>query len=351
MAGTPGFEPGPVNSGPTLAIQHNTTNALALLVAAPRGTERLLMVRQNARDAHTRLIPFDETREAVTEMHQRKNRLQWLTGHRNEGGFELGDTDARVIEASARLEEAEREVKRLQRLDAERSPVYATASRLAARAEREISDRPAGTTWRDAEEPAIPKGDLGEAIQRQREAIRAKQAEIARIAKAPVTREVAKQHARDQLAAMARPPDLSGLKFGRDIVFPIERLQVEVHNSGGGTVGFAATNDGSGLVAWLFRDQLLQRIDAEVDKVIGAKEGMTPDERQVVVARLEGELMDLERLDVALTWAAIAQGLAITHREDVSIAALIGVRLVTQPVQSSQSSPGHAFDLVGAGRG
>ena len=84
--------------------------------------------------------------------------------------------------------------------------------------------------------------------------------------------------------------------------------------------------------------------------MIGAKEAMTPEQREKVIARREGELMDLERLDVALTWPAIARGLAITHREDGSIAALIGVRLVTQPAQPSQSSPGHAFDVVGAGR-
>lgn len=69
-----------------------------------------------------------------------------------------------------------------------------------------------------------------------------------------------------------------------------------------------------GLGAWLFRDQLLQRIDADVDMVIGFKKGMTPDERQVGIAALEGELLDLERLDAEMMWLAIAQGLAITPR-------------------------------------
>jgi hypothetical protein len=343
MAGTPSFEAAPANAGPALSINYTTTNALALLVGAPRGTERLVEVKQAARDAHTRLVPHAEIQAAVTEMHESGNRLLRLTGRRTEGNFELPEHDGRVIEAQRLLGEAEAEVARLQRLDAERSPAYAVASRLARRAETEISDKPPGTTWQDHIELVLPKGDLSEHIQRQRSVISAKKLEIERAARTTTTREHAKRHAREQLDAIARPPDLTGLKHGRDIVLPAERLQVQMYNTSGGAVGFTSANDGAGLLAWLFRDQLLQRIDAEVDAMIGTKEGVTPEQREKVIARLEGELMDLERLDVEMTWR---QGLQ--QREDVAIPALLGIRLVTEPVQPSRSSPGHAYDLVGA---
>jgi hypothetical protein len=147
---------------------------------------------------------------------------------------------------------------------------------------------------------------------------------------------------------MARPPDLTGLKYGRDIAFPVERLQVRMYNASGGAVGFTSANDGAGLLVWLFRDALLQRIDAEVDVMIGAREGLAPDAREKVISRLGVELMDLERVDAEATWAAIARGLAISHREDVAIPALLGIRLVTEPAQPSPSWP-QVFDVIGVG--
>jgi hypothetical protein len=338
------FEPGPVDAGPALSINYTTTSALTLLVGAPRGSERLIEVKHAARDAHTRLVPHAEVQEAVTEMHERKNRLLRLTGRRTEGNFELPQHDPRAIEAERLLGEAEAEVARLQRLDAERSPAYTVASRLAARAEQEIRDKPPGATWQDTDEVALPKGDLSEHIQRQRAAITAKKGEIERIARTVVTREYAKRHVREQLDTLARPPDLTGLKHGRVAVLPVEQLRVQMYNASGGAVGFTSANDGAGLLAWLFRDQLLQRIDSEVDAMIGAKEGMTPEQREKVIARLGVELMDLERLDAEMTWA---QGLA--HREDIAIPALLGISLVTEPAQLSGSTGGHAFDVVGVG--
>jgi hypothetical protein len=49
----PSLEPGPTNNtGPVLSLDYNTTNALALLVAAPRGSERLIEVKQFAHWRH-----------------------------------------------------------------------------------------------------------------------------------------------------------------------------------------------------------------------------------------------------------------------------------------------------------
>jgi hypothetical protein len=254
----------------------------------------------------------------------------------------------RAVEAARLLAEAEAEVARLQRLDAERSPAYAVASRLARRAETEISNKPAGTTWQDHDELVLPKGDLVEAIKQTRVAIADKKSEIEHIGRSPVTRQFAKRRAVEQLDAMARPPDLTGLKYGRDIAFPVERLQVRMYNASGGAVGFTSANDGAGLLVWLFRDALLQRIDAEVDVMIGAREGLEPDAREKVISRLGVELMDLERVDAEATWAAIARGLAISHREDVAIPALLGIRLVTEPAQPSPSWP-QVFDVIGVG--
>jgi len=260
------------------------------------------------RPCRARLIPHSERQASVTEMHQRKNRLLRVTGRRVDENFSLPPSDARVVEAENALEEAERKVQRLQRLDAERSPAWVTASRLAQRAETEIRNRPGGTTWHDADEPALPNGELVELITRQRVAIADKKAEIERLASATVTRADAKRLAREQLDAITRAPDLTGLKHGLDMLFPVERLRVEMFNTTGGALGFTSANDGSGLMAWLFCDELLQRIDTEVDAMIGAKEGMTATEREKMISKLEADLMDLERVDAEMTWRAIAGG-------------------------------------------
>lgn len=159
--------------------------------------------------------------------------------------------------------------------------------------------KPAGTAWQDHDELALPKGDLAEAVNRQRAAIAAKQAEIKR-AKARV-RDARARRAREQLDTNTHAPDLTGLNHDRDMVFPVERLRVEMFNTTAGTVGFTTANGGSGLVAWLFRDALLERIDSEIEQMIGADEGMAPSEQEVVASRLEGKLMELERLDAEMT--------------------------------------------------
>jgi hypothetical protein len=58
-----------------------------------------------------------------------------------------------------------------------------------------------------------------------------------------------------------------------------------------------------------------------------------------------GDLIDIERKESALVFAAQAQGISIEHRGDITPLALLGCRLVTQPraAPSFGSSPEHAM--------
>ena len=113
-----------------------------------------------------------------------------------------------------------------------------------------------------ASDRALPNGDLAEVIKQQRAAIADKKKEIERHRRAPVTRE----KARGDGAIYTPQIIVNGLAH---VVFPVDQLRV--------------ANEGLGLIAWQFRDTLLQRIDAEVGRDDRPNEGVAP------------ELIDLER--------------------------------------------------------
>ena len=125
-----------------------------------------------------------------------------------------------------------------------------------------------------------------------------------------------------------------------------QRLRSEACGAETPALVFGEVPDTIALFAWLHRDLLIKRLDAEIDTESDDASALTHEARQQAEAEVMGDLLDIERQEAALSWQAQAQGLPCEHRSDISPVALLAMRLVTPPRAGlPQTSPGPSWDL------
>jgi hypothetical protein len=126
---------------------------------------------------------------------------------------------------------------------------------------------------------------------------------------------------------------------------------VQLHNipKAPAAIGYAEATDAPALLAWLFKDAMIARLDAMIDAEADDKGALSHTERELRTAETMGDLLAVEREESFWVWQTQAQGLPVEHRSDINPLALLGVRLITPPGASNghASSPEHAFGLVG----
>jgi hypothetical protein len=113
----------------------------------------------------------------------------------------------------------------------------------------------------------LAKGEsILDGIQRLRRRGRELKADLSRIQSAPYPSSYAKQKMRTQIEALAMPPSVAELiEHDRQVVFQTQRLKSSVYNTGTPAIAFAEVPDTLALLAWLHRDALVKRLEAEID--------------------------------------------------------------------------------------
>ena len=106
-----------------------------------------------------------------------------------------------------------------------------------------------------------------------------------------------------------------------------------------------------GLFAWLFKDQLLARVTAEIKQAARDGEALDEPKRATQEATLLDQMMDCERAECSLIWNAESRGEILDFRRDTTAAALLGVRSVVVAPRAAPSgtSPEHVY-LTGSPR-
>ena len=120
-----------------------------------------------------------------------------------------------------------------------------------------------------------------------------------------------------------------------------------------GVVQFSTfTVDVVGLVAWLHRDALIKRLDAEIDTESDDPASLSHEARQKAEAEILGDVLEQDRIETEMVFAAQSQGLPVEHRGDCAPQAILGVKLITAPRAAPPASlPERAsFDLAGGRR-
>ena len=218
--------------------------------------------------------------------------------------------------------------------------------------------RPHGTTIEavELEPPKLAKGESGllDQIENRRRRVRELRADLARIEAAPFPSSFAKQRMREQVEqlAMRAAPNVAALIEHQDgkLEFPRQLARAQVHNVANSPAATAYFEliDPAGLLAWMFKDQMIAALDREIASESDDKAALSPDDRQRKEAVLFGDLLSVERDEAMLTWQAQAQNLPCEHRSDCSPLALLGLRLVATSKRPAPATSGaHAFDLAG----
>ncbi|MGL3109407.1 hypothetical protein [Bradyrhizobium sp. BR 1432] len=248
--------------------------------------------------------------------------------------------------------------KRLNERNETRSAAWRTASHVLLAVEGWLKDRrPPGTVLEDfsGPEPKLNKGEsLIDAIERLRRRGRELKADLHRISSAPYPSSYCKQQMRAQIEALAMQgaPSVSNLiEHDRPIVWPTQRVQSQVF-SADPALAFAEIEAAVPLIAWLFKDALVKRLDAEIDTEADDGASLSHIEREKRLSEVQQDLLFSEYEEAQLVWAALEQKLPVEHRSDCSPLAILQCRLVTAPaaVNGRGTSPQHAFDIIGARR-
>jgi hypothetical protein len=148
----------------------------------------------------------------------------------------------------------------------------------------------------------LPRGDLNKAADALNLSILDKAAEIHRVNAAPLTVLEQKAAAKAEVEKLAKEgrPDISGLARNKlvnaggvrrpgSIVWPHKPIQVISYK------GSEQVQEGVALLAWMYTDDLLKRLYAEIEAATDSAAAMTVEERATRIAKHEAELMDLQR--------------------------------------------------------
>jgi hypothetical protein len=154
------------------------------------------------------------------------------------------------------------------------------------------------------------------------------------------------------LAQAAAPNFDSMIEHNAPLAFPSVSLSSLVRRTETPALAFTETTDTLGLLCWLFKDELLAKINAAIDEIADDKVALSQAQREQMEAQISSDALAIERSECALIWHAEARGEVIDFRADTSPQSLLGLTLVNRPRAnpSPGTSPQHAFDIIGLRR-
>jgi len=346
------FEPG--RPTPPLAVSFDRQPDVVASLP-PNAADKLRMLRDRVDDLHRLLPDFEDRRAAGEARLASEERLRRLTAHQQQGGFNLGPDDPRVKAAQRDLKTLTAEAKRLTDNYERKSAAWREASTTLSNVESWLSGgKPSGVVLRDHAEETLklPKDeDVLTFIERQRRRVREARAALHTIESSPFPSAYCKQRMRGQIEQLAERGAVSVsrlVEHDGDVEFADEHRTVPVFVAKDAAVASWTQPDAVALFAWMFRDELVKRLEAEVMAEADDAAALTHEERQRRAAEVQADLLAVERTECAAVWLAMSQNLPVEFRPDTDAVALLNVELVVAPLaRSSGSSIEHALDLVG----
>jgi len=305
-------------------------------------TDRLDDARTLARDSSV-----NDLIQAKMQAAQRVAELtDPATAQRNGYGTIYGKGHAATDDAEARLAKATKELKRAQERAEARQLLSQQLGQLHTACDRWISQESGKQIA--AFEGMAPKTRRTETHLKAIARIRAErvklEADLQATKSAPITSAEAKETIRQEVEALAQSgkPDCTALlkRGAGGIAWPkrSDRIDVEaitpslaqngdgfkdVYNQG---VAFHEAPDGLALVAWLFRDTMLERLEGEIDSISDDAKALTIKQRAERDASIRAAILDSERAEEFYCGSIEAEGGTIERRADLDPRAFLGVQ-------------------------
>jgi hypothetical protein len=290
--------------------------------ALPPGPARkFAALRQKSLDLHAVIPAFHDVQEAQLVVTGHKQRIADLTKHPSVGGYGLSaDAAPQVISERKLLDRAIAELHRLEKLRETRSARWTACGRL----ERAVSDWLGLGLPRDCVIEAVDdapvaellkKGErIADAVNRYRSVLERFAGELQRVRTAPHLSAVAKAVARDQINALAdaaAPDAVRTVKSLEPVGFATARvraLALSLDPKSPPPLVHAEIPDAVGLVAWLWRDQLISKITPSIDEAADDRNALSESRRQEMEAQLGADMLAAEFAECSLIWHADAAG-------------------------------------------
>jgi hypothetical protein len=247
------------------------------------------------------------------------------------------------------------EAERLRGLYERRGAEWRDTSRTLVAVEDWLKHRPGGVVLEDAPPPSLKPGEsLASALERARAHVDELRAVVTRVETAPWPSAYCKRRVRDQIETLStrgRPDVRPLLERGGDVVWPQESLRSSVLNAqlsegARGAIAMTQTTDMLSLTTWVLKNELLKRLDAEIDSLVDDDNALDADQREQKLADANTRLLEAERTEAALTHMAIEQRLPVEFG-DLNPVAVLGVELVvSKTIASPGTSPEHVIRVV-----
>ena len=281
----------------------------------PKARDMLLNLREKAQELHA---PLDRLHD---EQHQLRIDIARHQAHlvlskadlgRAPGAAEAVAADERAIDALR--DRLDRSTARIERITATWRPVRSLVHNL-----DRYAARIAGRSMADAELPEVGlrKGENYEtAVENRRRRLRELAADIRKIEVAPLPAAVVKERARAEIEALAvrgRPDLLGAVEFGEKIRWPKSKVNFNFDPKVGPI--FGDTVDPLGLVAFVFRDSLIEKVNAEIDAMANDAESIEPASKPSMIATVKRDAPAVEFDIEALIRQAAEQGIEIARDE------------------------------------
>jgi hypothetical protein len=356
------FEAGPTSvsiAAPSFAMSTGISADDAIALLPERAQSRLTALHQRVADLHAGMPDFADVRELAEAKVRHTNRIGLLTRPRTEAGFGLPPEAPQVVAERRSLERAEKEMARLTRLRDDRGNRWQVAAQL----ERSVIEWltqggvPGGCALATVEDDDIgkllKKGErIADGVERHRHRRRDYVADRHRVNSSawPSSGKKADAKARIEQLGDAGAPNLDAMiEHNAQLTFPTVTSSSLVCGTETPALAFSESVDALGVLCWLFRDQMLAKINAEIDAIADDKHALDQQQREQMEAQISADMLAVERMEVAMIFAAEAKGEIIDFRADTAPQAVLGVRLVQAPYRAPDHA-GHAFDIVGGRR-
>jgi hypothetical protein len=249
------------------------------------------------------------------------------------GDNAISADDPRALDAQARLAFAEQELANATQARDAYSERRQRAGRLLESVEKYLRSLPSDIAVKPhtGVEAKLGRNETAlAAVERCRRELARLRADLHTVRSAPLPSGQAKAIARQQIESLAergRPDLFATIEAGEPPVLPTTDLSLEVYGitpEGHAVTGRAAgqTIDAAALLAWLHRDTLIAKLEAEITARADDKAALSDAERRKREADLWSQMLDAERAECA--FVAMAKG-DVLHREDVDPRALLAL--------------------------
>jgi hypothetical protein len=282
-----------------------------------------------ARKKYSALVALTEdsaalVRVAMARERELENALYDLQRRRSYLSKEVEADKARLFDAE--IEEMQAELASLNDERSKRNGIRSNAEQIIAQLRyrflegESIPGAPLGTRAYSGPQATPNEGEsIADAVKRVRREIAAAQAELMQVRQAPLTAAEIKQHLTaeiDRMAAQGQP----AFNFANGEV-KVHFVDQQLHGMPNAAL-VTPSGSASKLLAWMFRDRLVQAVTAAADNVVG---GISRADRTRRIRELETHIFGLEHQEESLVVQALAQGLEVHRRPYASPMSMLGL--------------------------